>query len=145
MISENELKELVKRKQAVIETFDSRKQERFSALKQELVYNIRNYNRQNQQLDGDGAPPADVSVALNNLDKLETKINLGVRDLNNLLGETAITSFTRDVTDAGTLGGNGFVAFRSTGKFTIVPGTLTQKEIEDKNTGATQKLQQKQA
>jgi hypothetical protein len=86
MISENELKELVKRKQAVIETFDSRKQERFSALKQELVYNIRNYNRQNQQLDGDGAPPADVSVALNNLDKLETKINLGVRDLNNMLG-----------------------------------------------------------
>ncbi|GEM_PF-6736204 len=131
MISASEVNDLINKKQLLIDSFDAVKKQRVYQLRDDLLTKIGQYKQQNDQLKDTRNPPADISIALNNLDKLETRVQIDLKEFKVLLSESETSVLKRDVSDAGTIGGNGFVFFRSTGKFSVPSGTLTQQQIED--------------
>src|SRR5688572_7362952 len=123
MITEKEIKELLNRKQPLIDSFDPAKKDRVYVLKDEILDQIKWHKQQKDQIEGvSGSLPADPSVAFQNLARFESNVVSPLRELKTLLSEIETSKLSRDTSDGGTIAGNGFVFFRSTGTFTVPSG-----------------------
>ena len=131
MISITELKDLIARKKTLIDSFEPSKKQYVYDLEATLEKLIKRYNKLEKEIDDDKNPPSDLSGALTNLRELEKQINPKESELKNILDEKEPIRVTRDPSDAGTVGGNGAVVFRTNGgkEPEKAKGTLTQDDI----------------
>lgn len=132
MISANELNDLITKKKPLIDSFDTVKKQHVYDLRDEMLKLIKRFKNLERQVDDDKNPPPDLSGAITNLGLLEAQAKSKETELRSLLIEAEPVTFSRDPSDAGTVGGNGAVIFRTNGRsFFVPPGTLTQQQIED--------------
>jgi hypothetical protein len=132
MISASDLNDLITKKKALIDSFDAAKKKHVYDLRDDLLKLIKRFKNLEKQVDDDKNPPPDLSGAITNLGLLETQAKPIETELRNILIEADPVTFSRDPSDAGTIGGNGSVVFRTNGRSFFVPaGTLTQQQIED--------------
>jgi len=133
MISITELKDLIKRKKTLIDSFEASKKQHVYDLEAQLEKLIKRFSKLEMEVDDDKNPPSDLSGALTNLRELEKQISPKELELKNILNEKDPVRVTRDPSDAGTVGGNGTVVFRTSGgkEPDVIKGTLTQDQIVD--------------
>ena len=140
MITVNELNNLISSKKPLIDSFGQVKKDQVESLVNSIKSQINYYNLQDSQIRDNKRQPADfdISKALANLENLENRVKPIETELRNMLSQAEPLLLIRDISDAGTIGGNGTVIFRTNGRQFFVPnGTLTQKDIEDKITEVT--------
>jgi len=128
MISITELDDLIARKKTLIDSFVPSKKQHVYDLEADLRKRIKWFDKLEKAIDDDKNPPSDLSGAVTNLRELEKEIGLKESELKNILDEKEPVRVTRDPSDAGTVGGNGTVVFRTNGAEVAI-GTLTQDQI----------------
>jgi hypothetical protein len=130
MMTLQELNDLVNKKKSMIDSFHQAKRSRVYEIVEIKIKLLKRHKKLADQMDDDQNTSLAMNDALTNLRDLDRQINAAATELGNLLNENESINTSRDPSDAGTIGGNGWVIFRTFGKQFYVPkGTLTQDQI----------------
>lgn len=134
MIFEHDFKHLYERRKHYIDSLDEIKRNRCMNIYNECLKHVRRYHRLENSIDNEDNPPADLPAAIASLTDLEKQIDKLKIELEKMLDEKVPVVFKRDTSDQGTVGGNGFVNFRTnSGGFIKIQGLPTHGELETKN------------